>query len=353
MRAAVLWDGGRFTVEGLPDPSPAANEVVVRVDRCGICGTDVHQVVSPNVPIPETGVVMGHEVAGEVVAAGGEAGAHLVGSRVAVEHLLPCRRCLLCQEGRVNLCPDRTYFLALDVPGGYAEYVTVDARMCVVVDQDLSIEMVAMIEPLAVAEHAVARADVAPWWRVAVIGAGPIGTLCVLALRASGVEAILSSDLSEARRDLASAVGAHRVVDPRVADLREEAAALGAPLGFDCVFDCTGRPEAWAQATDVVRPGGTVMMVGSGNLPFELLPYRTIRKELVIKSSLAYNDYDQAQVILASHPSAVAALLGGDCALDDVGSAIQRLATDPRVGKILVAPAMASASAASMAAVAS
>jgi hypothetical protein len=88
------------------------------------------------------------------------------------------------------------------------------------------------------------------------------------------------------------------------------------------------------------------MMVGNGNRPFELLPYRTIRKELVIKSSLAYNDDDQAQVILASHPTAEAAVLGGDCALDDVGPAIERLATDPRVGKILVAPAMAPSGAA-------
>lgn len=338
MRAAVLWEGGRFTVEALRDPSPAPNEVVVRVDRCGICGTDVHQAVSPHVPIPEGGVVMGHEVAGEVVAAGGGAGAHLLGTRVAVEHLLACRRCPLCREGRVNLCPDRTYYLGQDIPGGYAEYVTVDARMCVVVDQDLAMELVAMIEPLAVAEHAVSRAAVAPWWQVAVLGAGPIGMLCIIVLRATGVDAVLASDLSEARRQLASAVGADRVVDPRAADLREEAAALGSPLGFDCVFDCTGRPEVLAQAMDVVRPGGTVMMVGGGTLPFELQPSRAIRKELVIKSSLAYNDYDQAQVILAAHPEPVAALLGGTCGLDDVGPAIERLATDPRVGKILVAP---------------
>lgn len=302
MRAAAVMADGRIEIVDRPEPSPGPGEVVVAVERCGMCGSDLHIRASGLLP---TGAVLGHEFGGTVVEAGPDSQGPQVGRRVAV---LPARRCGVCPactQGRGNLCPLQfatSIGLGLH-DGGYAERVVVPASSCHPVPKTATPAQVALAEPYAVALHAVGRSRVAtdPDLAVAVIGAGSVGLMCVAALVKAGVTGIAVAEPRAPRAEAAAAMGAAPV---------ESAGDLSQILGRspDVVFEATGAATTPGLAVEVVAAGGQVVLLGvgapGGQLPMPGLLW--VVKEVDVAPSIAYTDAEFAQ--------AVAAVAGGAAA---------------------------------------
>ena len=243
---------GRIRLEEAPDPVAGPGELVVRVRACGLCGSDLMSWYQD----PRAPVVLGHEPAGEVVAAGPGA-PHPVGARVFVHHHVPCMTCALCRAGRHTLC--ETFRATRIDPGGLAELIRVpaeNARLDVLALPDAVSDAAAtLIEPLACVLRGQRWAGVGPGSRVAVVGAGAMGLLEIGAARAAGAAAVVAIDPREDRRALARTAGARALAAD---DPGEVARRLGGPA--DQVFVCTSHADAIAGALHLAGPAGVVQL---------------------------------------------------------------------------------------------
>lgn len=295
MRAAAVGTDGRFEIVDLPEPEPGPGEVVVAVERCGICGTDLHLQDSGMLP---AGAVLGHEFGGSVVVGAPDGDGPAVGTLVAV---LPARRCGTCEActgGRSNLCPAQ---LSSSIGlgwhnGGYAERVVVPATSCHPVPVHTTPAQAALAEPYAVALHALARSRVAgdADLAVAVLGAGSVGLMCVAALTQAGVTAVAVAEPRPFRASAARAVGA-----VTVESAQDVTHALGrAP---DVVFEATGTAGAPGQAVELAAPGGQVVLLGVGAPGGEVaMPgLLWVVKEVDVAPSIAYTDAEFAAAVSA------------------------------------------------------
>ncbi len=248
MKAAVVDAQHHLEVVDVPDPTPAPGELVLRVQACGICGSDLKLVET----MP-AGLVMGHEFCGVVAAAGTDAADDWrEGQLVAALPLVSCGRCRWCAVGEPTHCETVDRVGVGGSSGAFAEYVRVDASQAVALREDLG-EHGALVEPLAVGLHTVAFAELEPADRVLVMGAGPVGLAVTTWARRLGAGEIVVSDPSAARRDAAPEFGASTVVDPGHEELGE---------GFDVVFECVGAPGLIATAAGVIRPRGRIVVAG-------------------------------------------------------------------------------------------
>jgi threonine dehydrogenase-like Zn-dependent dehydrogenase len=339
MRAVAYQADGTLTVVDKPDPVAGRGQAVVAVERCGICGSDIHLRRSGMLG---PGAVMGHEFAGTVVSAGeGEGvddGRGLVGRRVAVLPFRRCGACPRCLEGRTALCVEgMAHGLGLGgLDGAFAEYVTVSSRSCHPVPAGMTADQGALVEPYAVALHGLRRSRVEPGSVVGVIGAGPIGLMTIAALRAAGVEAIVVAERSDTRAELAVALGAAAVA----ADAHQLSSAIGDDL--DVVFECAGVPETPQIALELVRPGGQVVLVGVTNPdePLTMVSFLWIIKEVDIAGSFAYDDVDYADAVIAVAGGAVdpALVVSEVRPLEDADASFDELLKPGGPIKLLLAP---------------
>jgi (R,R)-butanediol dehydrogenase/meso-butanediol dehydrogenase/diacetyl reductase len=293
---------GTLEVVDKPEPTAGPTDVVVAVERCGICGSDLHLKHARLLP---PGAVMGHEFGGTVLAAGEQVTNVREGERVAVLPAERCGTCALCTSGRSEICPTQMMTsIGLGFrDGAYAEQVLAAAKSCFPLPDGMTADQAALVEPYAVALHAVrrsaaARAGVST---AAVIGAGPIGLFTLAALRNEGVEAVAIAERSESRAAIADQLGATHVV--------AEAGRLGTVLGQppDVVFDCAGVPATAPIALEAVRSGGQVVLVGVVN-PGEMLAMPGtlwIVKEVDVLSALAYTDDEFGEAVQAVASGAV------------------------------------------------
>ncbi|HUZ51527.1 MAG TPA: alcohol dehydrogenase catalytic domain-containing protein [Streptosporangiaceae bacterium] len=298
MRAAVWHAAGDLRVQDVPEPGePGPGQAVVAVSFCGICGTDLHEFTEGPVLIrpaehPLTGhappVVLGHELSGTVVAVGPGGPGELEGRRVAVDPCWRCGTCYWCVRGDYHICRQGgSVGLASD--GALAPLVTVPADGLVPLPDVVDDQMGALIEPLAVALHAVRRGGVGTGDRVLVLGAGPIGAAVTLAACAAGAAEVFVSDPVESRRARVLRLGASEVFDPQDTDVRREVFLRCGRVGPDVVFECTGVPRLIAQAVDAARRGGTIVPLGIGPGSAELRPISVTAFERTIVGSLGYN----------------------------------------------------------------
>ena len=244
-------------------------DVEVRVGAGGICGSDLHYFHEGGfgtVRIREP-MVLGHEIAGTVVAVGPAVRSLRPGDKVAVNPSLPCEACRYCLAGLANHCLDmRFYGSAMRFPhvhGGFRQRLVAQERQCVAVPADVPLEKAAFAEPLAVCLHAVSRAGPLLGKRVLITGAGPIGMLTLLAARHAGAGAVVITDVAEAPLALARRLGADRAVN--VAADKDVMASYEADKGtFDVMFEASGNPAALRQGIAAVRPRGIVVLIGIG-----------------------------------------------------------------------------------------
>lgn len=278
MRTSVLRDVHDIALEQRPVPQPGEHEVLVRITSVGTCGSDTHYYEQGRIGgfVVEDPLVLGHEAAGVVVARGAGAEQHEIGRRVALEPGVPCFVCAECRLGRYNLCPRMRFFATPPVDGAFCEYVAVNEEFAYGVPDSLSDDAAGLLEPLSVAVWANRKGRVAPGARVLITGAGPIGLIATQTARAFGAAEIVVSDVQASRLAAAEELGATRVVDVSRTPLPE------ADYTPDVLLECSGVPQAAAEAITTVGRAGRVVLVGMGgsDLPLPLDHVQTREIEL-------------------------------------------------------------------------
>ena len=334
MKAAVFHALKQpLTIERVNDPTPAPDELVIEVGRCGICGSDLHMTEEPMFGVPN-GAILGHEFAGEIVALGARAEGFKVGDRVAVAPLRGCGVCPPCRAGEVAWC-ERTMLLQ---GGGYGEYATATPRQCLKLPQSTSVEDGALVEPLAVALHGVTRADMEPGARVLVLGAGPIGLGAAFWARRRGASKVVVADLFDTQRERALAMGATDFVTVESdAVARVHAAMGGAP---EIVFECAGKPGIVSAALEYLKPRGTIVMLGLCTQPDSFVPFAAVQKEakLVTSAFFTMGEYQAALDMLDGGHAPPKAMITDTVALAAMPAAFEALRRRSHQCKVMVQP---------------
>ena len=307
MQAGVLHGAKDIRLEKVASPELRPGMVRLRVRRVGICGSDMHYFEHGYCAafIPTRPFILGHELTADVAAVAADVKTLDVGARVTVNPARACGFCAYCKAGRGNLCR-QTIMLgsASTTPptdGAFAEFVTVRADQCHVLPSHMNDGLGAMMEPFAVALHAVKRAGSVAGKRVLVTGGGPIGLLVLITARAFGATPVALSDVVAGRRQTALKLGADAVLDPAAKDLPEQVRELAGD-GFDVIFEASGAPPALRQAFSLVRPGGTIVQIGTlGTDDVPLPANQVMAREINFIGSFRYgNVFDEAIRLVSS-----------------------------------------------------
>jgi len=341
MRAAVMRSG-RIVAADVPDPVPGPGQVLVKTLACGICGSDLHalkhgaQMVRVSKEIDawafvmdlSRDVVMGHEFCAEILDFGPGCERKLErGDRVCSMPMVPVGD-RIAGVGYSN-----------EFPGGYGEHMVLGEQWLLRVPDSLPTEAAALTEPLAVAEHAVAKAGLGNGEAPVVIGCGPVGLAVIASLRRRGIEPIIASDLSATRRAQATKVGAHAVVDPR-AESPMERFAQEAGAKQAVLFECVGVPGMLAQLMKQAPRGGRIIVVGVCLEEDRIQPLVPISKELNLQFVLGYTPEEFTATLhaLADGELDASAFITGRVGVDGVAGAFETLGKPDKHVKILVEP---------------
>jgi (R,R)-butanediol dehydrogenase/meso-butanediol dehydrogenase/diacetyl reductase len=302
-------------MEEVADPCPSANEVVIRVGRCGICGSDLHMTREPAFGLAP-GSVLGHEFAGEVVGVGSAAVGLALGDHVAVAPLRGCGHCPSCLNGEPAWC--QQMFLQ---GGGYAEYALATDRQCLKLPATTS------------TEDGLKAGD-----RVLVMGAGPIGLAVAFWAHRHGAARIAVSDLNPFQSKLALQVGASAFVQTTGDVLATVNSALGGPP--DVVFECVGRPGVLAEALEHVKPRGNIVILGLCTALDGFVPFRAVQKEVKFLTSAFFNlaEYRTALDVLDGGHSAAKLLITDTVPLTRLPAAFEELRQRTSQCKVMVRP---------------
>ena len=337
MRASVLRDGHMVYRDDLPEPVPGPGQVLVAVRSCGICGSDLHFAAHGELMLEMSeqagagaggievdlsrDIFMGHEFSAEILEAGPDTETHPTGTMVTS---LPI---MLSAKGFDPIVYSNSTL------GGYAERMLLSAPLLMPIPNGLDPKHAALTEPMSVGLHAVNKSNIAPGEAALVIGCGPIGIAIIAALSVRGVESIVASDFSPKRRELATAMGAHQVLDP----------AQGSP--FDSVkarvvFEAVGVPGIIDDILRRARRGARLIVAGVCMQPDAMHPFFGIAKEISMQFVLAQTPDEFAESLraLADGEIDVAPMITGEVGLDEVGAAFDDLADPERHCKILVTP---------------
>ena len=339
MVAAVLEGPGRLDVRAVPVPDVADDGVLVAVDLCGICGSDLHLVLEG---WARPGTWQGHEWVGRVVAVGPEVVEWNVGDAVVGGPTEPCGSCPGCAAGRPSLCSGRDDPGRSDNAGAFATYKRTRASELLALPAGLDPRAAALAEPLGIALHAIHNGGVAAGDRVLVLGAGPIGALAIAAMRTMGVGEITCVEPNALRQHLAEAVGADRVLRPEdlvVPSIAEPSRIVEGAV--DVVLECSGKASAMEAGLAQLVRGGTLVLVGAGIEPPRFDPNRILLNELIVTGAFNYDadGFEQALALLSSGDLPVDVLVEpGTVALDGLLDAMRDLAEGRTAGKVLVQP---------------
>ncbi|HLZ28242.1 MAG TPA: alcohol dehydrogenase catalytic domain-containing protein [Chloroflexota bacterium] len=264
MRAARLTAPRTIRCEDIPDPEPGENDVLVRVGAVGLCGSDLHYFCDGHIgtSVASEPLVLGHEFAGTVESVGPNVRGFLVGDRVAVDPAIPCGRCEVCLEGHPNICPSVRFAGTPPTDGALRELLVWPAQQVVRLPDGMDLDSGAALETLGVCLHALNLSHLRLADRVAVLGVGPIGLLIVRLARLAGAAEIYVTDPNPKRLAAALALGADDAVQVGVGDPVVDVVRLTGGRGVDVSFEAAGALETPQQGIDMLRPGGTLVLVG-------------------------------------------------------------------------------------------
>lgn len=285
MQALIYLSSYELEVREVEAPQPNEDEVVVRVEAAGICGSDLHGVASRS-PRRTPPLIMGHELCGEVVAAGGPAGEHLLGTRIAVNPQMPCGDCAACRSGRENVCARRS-LIGGTRSGGFAELVSVPLRCVHPVSAGLSADIAVFCEPLATCVHALRLVPDSFTEVAVVLGAGTIGVLAAQVLRAAGTGTIVVSEMDEGRRASVGAA-ADAVVAPD--DLHNTVMELTDGRGVSLSVDAVGTDGTRQESIRVLEPAGIAVWLGMHEHESTIPAFDLVVKEQRVQGSFAYTN---------------------------------------------------------------
>ncbi len=286
MRAAVLVEPRRFEIQSRPRPAPEADEVLVQIERVGICGTDIH-IFNGHYASDKLPLVPGHEFVGVVADTGRQARRFRLGQRVVVDINVGCGSCYWCRRSEILSCPEMQQ-IGISRDGAFAEFLSVPSRLVIPVPEHMAPEVAALTEPVACVVRAARKAKMGLASSVVILGAGPIGNLHVQMMRLLGVAPIIAFERSELRCQMAREAGADAVVnDP--AKLHDTVFAMTDGRGADFVIESVGAQSLYADAFRLIRRGGHVAFFGltgaGATVPVDIV--QTILREDSLKGSVA------------------------------------------------------------------
>lgn len=324
MKALVFVGPGEMAIEERPDRPPSPGEVLIAVRASGICGSDVHGYLGLT-GRRQPGTVMGHEASGEVIELGDAVEGVAIGDRVALRSILSCGRCDPCRRGQSNLCDNRRG-LGMQFDGAYAERMVVPAALAVRLPDAVSFDAGAVVEPLAVALHAVAITPLEPTDHIVIVGAGPIGLLTLLAVRLRGVGSVAVTDRSAHRLAMAGTLGADLAIDVGATDPVQAVLESTGGQGADVVFEAVGISTTVAQSIAVARTGGQVTWIGNSAPTVELPMQAMVTRELTLRGSYTFTDeFEDAIELLATRQIDVDPLVELTAPLDEAPALFRRL----------------------------
>jgi (R,R)-butanediol dehydrogenase / meso-butanediol dehydrogenase / diacetyl reductase len=351
MKAARFYGPGDIRIDDIPEPKTRPGTVKVEVEWCGICGTDLHEYLdgpifapTADAPHPLTGeavpITLGHEFAGVVHEVGDGVDDVHVGDPVVVEPYIICGHCDACRQGRYNVCRSVGFVGLSGFGGGFSQYVVAESRWIHPLG-DLGTDVGALVEPLAIAHHAVRLSGAQPSHSALVFGAGPIGLVTTAALRASGVEQIIVVEPADVRKHMAPIAGADHVIDPRTSDVVREVLELTKGRGADVSFECAGIDAVLKAAIQSTRVGGTCVNVAVWGHEASVAMNDLVFREVRLMGSLGYaNDHRATIEMIASGRVDPFQFITGRIALEDiVKSGFEELVNNKEENvKILVHP---------------
>jgi (R,R)-butanediol dehydrogenase/meso-butanediol dehydrogenase/diacetyl reductase len=344
MKVAVLSEIEKITIEERTKPQIGPREALIKVEFCGICGSDIHGYLYG--AIFPVGTVMGHEASGVVVEVGTGVENVKAGDRVVIKPAAPCRICHACKEGRDNNCyRDHVIGESPELDGAYAEYLRVPfpEEMLFKLPSHLSFEEGALVEPLATSLHSVRQSRFKPGDCVVVSGAGPIGLGALQLLKLGGAAKIIVLEISPERSEIAQKLGADAVLNPVTEgiDLPDKVANLTDGIGADILYECAGVPESLTNSIHLIRKGGQVMAVGVIEHDTPINPITLILKEAQIRGCIAYTSVEFQMTIdfMAAKKINTDLMISETIRLEDIEiKGVKRLISSTDAVKIMVKP---------------
>jgi len=303
---AVLHCTDDIRLEQLPVPQPGSDQVLLKMDSVGICGSDVHYWTHGAIGdfVVRAPMVLGHEAAGVVVAVGTNVDSLQVGDRVAIEPGVPCGGCDVCKGGTYNLCPKMQFCATPPVDGNLCRYYAHAADFCYKLPSNMSLEEGALMEPLAVGVHACRRAGVRLGSRVLICGAGPIGLVNLLTARAMGASEVVITDIMDNRLAVAASMGAthtYKVSRKSAEDMAGEVEALLGGHKPDVTIECSGVEASIRFGIFATKSGGCLVLVGLGKPEVTMPIVNAAVREVDIRGIFRYaNCYPTAIAMVAS-----------------------------------------------------
>jgi L-iditol 2-dehydrogenase len=343
MKALVLSEYKKLDLVDMPKPQPGDHDLLIRVQACGICGSDVHGYDgSTGRRLPP--IVMGHEAAGIVEAVGGAVTGFQLGDHVTFDSTIFCGKCFYCRRGQVNLCDNRE-IIGVSTPefrrmGAFAEYVTVPARIAYSLPDDMPFAHAALIEAVSVAVHAVSLTPIALDDTVVVVGAGMIGLLTQQAALLAGAGRVFVCDVDDSRLEMARSLGATGTFNSKNCDPVAEIRTLTSGRGADVALECVGISSTVKLAIDAVRKGAAVTLVGNVAPTVELGLQSVVTRQIRLQGSCASSGEYPACISLISRGAIrVEPLLSAVAPLDDGAEWFRRLyAREPGLLKVVLQP---------------
>ena len=343
MKALVLTEYNHFEIQDVPEPPVGPDDVLIQVQACGICGSDVHGMDgSSGRRVPP--IIMGHEAAGVIARVGERVTGWQAGDRVTFDSMISCGNCHFCRQGRINLCDNRRVLgvscSEFRQEGAFAEYVAVPESIVFRLPDGLSFEHAAMTEPLSVAIHAVQRVPIHLNDTAVVVGTGMIGLLVVQALRAAGCGRILAIDVDAVRLELACRLGADEGFSPKRTDVVSEVLRRTGGRGADVVMEAVGMAATIETAIAAVRKGGSVGLIGNLTPDVPLPLQAVVTREITLYGSCASSgEYPACLDFIARGTIQVEPLISAVAPLDEAPRWFDRLYQgDEGLMKVIVRP---------------
>ena len=343
MKALVLTEYDHFEYRDVPRPEVGADDVLIEVKACGICGSDVHGIDgSSGRRLPP--IIMGHEAAGVICQTGSNVTDWQAGDRVTFDSTVSCGGCHFCRRGEINLCDNR---LVLGVScdefhrdGAFAEYVAVPQNILYRLPDGVTFEHAAMVEPVSIAVHAVGRVPIELGDTAVVVGTGMIGLLAVQAARAAGCGQVIAVDVEQSKLDLALELGADEAFSPQETDVLAAVRRRTQGRGADVVFEAAGFGDTVSLAIESVRKGGSIGLIGNLSPQVPLALQSVVTRELTFYGSCASRgEYPACLEMIARGTIQVAPLISATTDLPGAADWFARLyAKEEGVMKVMVRP---------------
>lgn len=343
MKAMLLTEYQKLEIVDLPKPEISANDLLVQVKACGICGSDIHG-WDGSTGRRKPPLVMGHEAAGIVTAVGANVRGFAEGDRVTFDSTVSCGECFYCRKGSINLCENRQVLgVSCDEfrrNGAFAEYVVVPSRIAYQLPDNLPFEHAALIEAVSIAVHAANRTPVTLGDTAVVVGSGMIGLLVVQTIRLSGCSRVIAVDLEDNKLELAKQFGADVGLNPKKCDVIQEVMKLTGGRGADAAIEVVGASATVNTAIDVTRRGGSICLVGNLSPKVEMPLQKLVTRELSVYGSCASNgEIPQCIDLLSRGAIQVQPLITALAKLDDGPAWFKRLYEgEPGAMKVVLQP---------------